>query len=351
MPIVQTVLGTIEPNLLGRTLTHEHIALDFEGFHCEPPTEFKSALESKISMETLGYIRQYPYSSLENVRFYDENSRDAAKKDVALYKQFGGGTIVENSSHGLKRNLDFMVDVSKSTGVHIIAGTGHYIHDVQDKKDTSLTVEQMTDIYSKEIINGVEVDGVGMVKCGFIGEVGSTYPIHDFEKRAIRATGEIQEVLGCGVSFHPGRDSAAPFEIVRLYLEAGGRADKCVMSHLDRTIFDIEQLLEFSKLGCYLQYDLFGTECSFYQLNPAVDMPSDGQRINNLIKLIEEGLCDKILMSHDIHTKHRLTSYGGHGYHHVHMNILPRMFAKGLSLEQVDQMTVTNPANWLQFNI
>lgn len=55
----------------------------------------------------------------------------------------------------------------------------------------------------------------------------------DFEKRAIRATGEIQEVLGCGVSFHPGRDKRAPFEIIRMYLEAGGRADKCIMSHLD----------------------------------------------------------------------------------------------------------------------
>ena len=56
----------------------------------------------------------------------------------------------------------------------------------------------------------------------------------DFEKQAIRATGEIQEVLGCGVSFHPGRDAKAPFEIMRLYLEAGGKAEKCVMSHLDR---------------------------------------------------------------------------------------------------------------------
>lgn len=45
------------------------------------------------------------------------------------------------------------------------------------------------------------------------------------------------------------------------------------------------------------------------------------------------------------------TSFGGHGYHHVHMNILPRMFAKGLSVEQVEQMTVTNPARWLEFNL
>lgn len=30
------------------------------------------------------------------------------------------------------------------------------------------------------------------------------------------------------------REVKAPFEIIRLYLEAGGKADKCIMSHLDR---------------------------------------------------------------------------------------------------------------------
>lgn len=121
------------------------------------------------------------------------------------------------------------------------------------------------------------------------------------------------------------------------------------MSHLDRTIQDIDQLLEFSKFGTYLQYDLFGTECSYYQLNPDVDMLSDAQRINNICKLINEGLEDKILLSHDIHTKHRLTSFGGHGYSHIQVNVIPRLFAKGISVEQVEKITVHNPAKWLSF--
>ncbi|XP_034487998.1 phosphotriesterase-related protein [Drosophila innubila] len=349
MSRIETVLGSIPSNLLGRTLTHEHVALDFEHFYKAPPTDFESELDKKISMTTLGYVRLYPYSSRENVRFYDDEALQASRKDVLLYKKHGGGAIVENSSYGLKRNLDFIVDLAKTTGVHFIAGTGHYIHATQDSTHSNLTVEQMSDMYSKEILTGIEVNGQ-MIKCGFIGEVASVYPVKEFESNSIRAAGEIQEVLGCGVSLHPHRVSQAPFEILRLYLEAGGRANKCVMSHLDRTIFDMDELLEFAKLGCYLQYDLFGTECSYYQLNSAVDMISDGQRIENLIKLINEGLVDRLLMSHDIHTKHRLTSYGGHGYHHIHTNIVPRMLQRGVTPEQVKQMTVTNPADWLVFN-
>jgi phosphotriesterase-related protein len=59
-------------------------------------------------------------------------------------------------------------------------------------------------------------------------------------------------------------------------------------------------------MGSYLEFDLFGVECSHYQLNRKVDMPSDAQRINYLYQLIGEGYEDKLLISHDIHTKHRL---------------------------------------------
>lgn len=57
---------------------------------------------------------------------------------------------------------------------------------------------------------------------------------------------------------------------------------------------------------CYCQLDLFGTECSFYQLNPQTDMLSDAQRIKYIARLKMEKSLNRVLMSHDIHTKHRL---------------------------------------------
>lgn len=74
------------------------------------------------------------------------------------------------------------------------------------------------------------------------------------------------------------------------------------------TIHDIDVLLEFAKLGSYCQFDLFGTECSYYQLHTEMDMPSDAQRMDRIVHLVKEGFEDRILMSHDIHTKHRLVS-------------------------------------------
>lgn len=74
------------------------------------------------------------------------------------------------------------------------------------------------------------------------------------------------------------------------------------------TIDDKCQLLEFAKLGCYTQFDLFGTECSFYQLDEKINMPSDAQRLDRINWIKQDNGVDKILMSHDIHTKHRLVN-------------------------------------------
>ena len=42
------------------------------------------------------------------------------------------------------------------------------------------------------------------------------------------------------------------------------------------------------------------------QFSKEVDMPSDAQRVQWVKKLIDAGFSDKILLSHDIGTKHRL---------------------------------------------
>jgi predicted metal-dependent phosphotriesterase family hydrolase len=75
---------------------------------------------------------------------------------------------------------------------------------------------------------------------------------------------------------------------------------------LKGTIVKEEDLLNFAELGSYCQFDLFGIECSYYQLDTKIDMPSDAQRIDKMRILKDDGRLDRILMSHDIHTKHRL---------------------------------------------
>ncbi|XP_017877310.2 phosphotriesterase-related protein-like [Ceratina calcarata] len=135
---------------------------------------------------------------------------------------------------------------------------------------------------------------------------------------------------------------------MRIYQEAGGQARKAIMSHLDRTLLSLEELLEFADdAKCYCQFDLFGIECSFYQLNPFVDMISDAQRIDRLKHFQNNQKLDRVLLSHDIHTKHRLIKFGGHGYSHILNNVVPKMMLKGFTSEDIDTLTIRNPRTWL----
>lgn len=64
------------------------------------------------------------------MQFNDADTHTAVLYDMQLYREFGGAAIVENTSHGLQRNLHFMKEVSQKTGVHVIAGTGNRLIEV-----------------------------------------------------------------------------------------------------------------------------------------------------------------------------------------------------------------------------
>lgn len=182
------VLGVITPESLGFTLGHEHLSTDFEQLFCSAPPALQNYVtdKEKITLENLGVLRQYPYSSRFNLNLSDEESHKSVIEDVKLFKKWGGGSIVENTSYGIKRDLLFCRRVAQETGVNVIAGTGHYAAFLQTESDIALSVEALTNLYSQEILTGVDVSGNGkdLIKCGFVGEVGSKWPLigKKFEK-------------------------------------------------------------------------------------------------------------------------------------------------------------------------
>lgn len=72
------------------------------------------------------------------------------------------------------------------------------------------------------------------------------------------------------------------------------------------TITNMETLLEFAKLGVYIQYDLFGLDGSSLLLLHPVKFLSDSERVESILQLVNEGLTNQLLMSTDIHSRHRL---------------------------------------------
>ena len=148
---------------------------------------------------------------------------------------------------------------------------------------------------------------------------------------------------------HPGRDETSPLETIEVLREAGGELERTIMGHLDRTVFQHDTLLKIAQSGCYMEWDLFGREESYYSLNPNIDMPSDAKKMDDIAWISGEGYEEKVVVAHDICSKHRLETYGGHGYYYILEHIAPRMRKRGYSEEAVRKILVENPRSVLTF--
>ncbi|XP_071961211.1 N-acetyltaurine hydrolase-like isoform X2 [Antedon mediterranea] len=302
---IQTVLGPVDPSTLGRTLTHEHLHMMYNSCYLEPIEEKREMINAPLVMKNLNFVKHFPYSNKANINLHNE--KDAIIEELELFKKKGGSCIVEVTPVGIGRDVQVLADYSKKTGVQIVSGAGYYLACSMPPDMNTKTEEEVVEGLKRELTEGA--DGTD-IKCGVIGEIGCCWPLHPNEKKVLRAAGIVQSELGCPVIVHPGRNpdkpEMAPTEHLRVFQEAGGVASHMVMSHLDRCCQTVETVLEFAKHGCYLEYDLFGFECSYFQVKPKIDYISDAQRINLIKGLVDEGYADKIVIAHDIHTRHRL---------------------------------------------
>ena len=138
-------------------------------------------------------------------------------------------------------------------------------------------------------------------------------------------------------------------EIIRFLDDAGADIGRVIMGHMDRTGFLPATIREIARTGCYLEYDIFGGN-PFYPLHFGVfNRPCDRERIEQIGELISEGFLNQILISQDTCLKSKLVRYGGQGYAHILLNIVPQMLARGITQEHIRTLMVENPSRYLCF--
>ena len=334
---VQTVLGPVAPAELGVTLTHEHMLIDLRVLYGGPDsTEHGDFYAAPVAIETLGPIKHQGAPNADNSVL---SSVETAIDEVRLFKQHGGGCLVDATSGGIARDPAGLARISKETGIHIVMGASYYVGVAHPPAVDAMSEDDIFEEIVCDVTEGPE-DGI---RSGVIGEVGCSWPLEVNERKVLRASARAQRATGAPLLIHPGRDEAAPLQIVDVIVEAGGDPKRTIISHIDRTVFLKGTLLALARAGCYLEWDLFGREESYYPANPAIDMPNDAKRIADIAWLSSQGHGDKIVVAQDICSKHRLEKYGGHGYHYILSHITDRMRARGFTEQAIQNLLTNNP--------
>lgn len=335
-PFVRTVLGDVSPGSLGHVQPHEHLLCDLS------PVLGSQEIREPIALDNYDRVRRTVFTR-ENLQLVSESDAIA---EMRIYRTAGGGAVVDSTSIGLGRDPLGLARISRESGVQVVMGSGYYVHDYHPPNFSDRPQGEIRDEILRDVQDGVADTGV---RSGMIGEIGLSWPVHPDERKVLLAAVEAQRASGAPLQIHPGRDSASPLAAMVEIIEADGNPGRTIMSHIDRTLWDLDDILELARTGCYLELDLFGQESSYYAPNPDARRPNDDTRIEWMMALFDQGFGERLLIAQDICQKVYLRRYGGPGYTHILEAAVPLMRRRGMSEEQIRTVTVTNPATVLTF--
>ena len=277
------------------------------------------------NIDELGFI-----SSHEHLLYAQ---RDGCTKEVLEeledYRHYGGNTIMEMSTPEIcpfdkkDERIKGLQKLSEESGINIIYGAGFYKEPRLPELIKDSSIEKLTDMIVKELLEG---RGPDKIKAGFIGEVGSSnYKVYETEEKVLRAAGRASRLTGYGISTHTGRGT--------MYKE-------------QLSFFELEDYDYIFSKGAGVQFDCFGKR-GFFEIEADMDygqkFPYDEDRAKLIKHFVDKGYIKQIFISCDIDGRTLLKKWGGWGYSHLLTVGIPLLRKEGLSWDQIDQITRENP--------
>lgn len=333
---VMTVAGAIPASALGITLMHEHILNDCRCWWHAPKTPERQYLsDSFVCIEILSELRQDPFVNKHNITLDDEPLAITELKDFAAH---GGHTVVEPTCQGIGRDPRALKRISQASGLNIIMGAGYYLGSSHPAKVAGMTIDQIADEIVKEATAGV--DGTD-IKVGLIGEIGVSSDFTDQEEKSLRAAARAQARTGLPLMVHLPGWFRLGHKVLDIAAVEGAELRHTVLCHMNPSHDDLAYQGELASRGAFLEYDMIGMD--FFYADQQVQCPSDEEAARAIVKLVEQGHIDRILLSHDVFLKMMLTRYGGNGYAYILKHFLPRLKRHGLTDQQLDILMRDNP--------
>jgi phosphotriesterase-related protein len=334
--LVMTVAGPIPAAALGVTLMHEHLLNDCRCWWNRPKQPSRSRLAcDPVHPGILGELRMDPFVNISNCTLDDERLAVAELADV---KNLGGRTVVDPTCQGIGRDPRALLRIAAATELNVVTGGGFYLQASHPERVRGMSAQDIADEIVQEAVEGVAGTGI---RIGIIGEIGISSEVTSEEEKSLRGAARAQRSTGLPLMVHlPGWFRVA-HRVLDLVTEEGGDLRHTVLCHMNPSGTDIDYQTALAQRGAFLEYDMIGMD--FWYADQGVQCPSDEENARAIMRLIERGCLDRLLLSQDVFLKMMLSHYGGFGYTYLQRHFLPRLRRHGATDAQIDQMMVANP--------
>lgn len=216
---------------MGLTYSHEHIVID-ESF----PTQ-------------------------QNAAFL-LNDVDKISKELKSFYEAGGRTMVDTMPADAGRNVLKLAEVSRRTGVHIIAPTGIHLEKyyLPNHWRYSYTEEQLTRLFIDDVMTGIDANDYNgpfvnrtAHKAGMIKLATGDEKITAHQEKIFRAVVNTHLETGVPILTHTNEGKHA-IDQAALFAKLGARLEHIVISHVDR-YQDIGYNRALLETGIRVEYD------------------------------------------------------------------------------------------------
>jgi phosphotriesterase-related protein len=315
--VVQTVLGPISGERMGVTAPHEHILASSTDF-------------MRLWPEYLGGRSHFTGNVVERMK---------------AAKAAGIDTIVDCTTADLGRDVRLLQEVSRRSGVQIIATTGHWLTPTPSFE--ARTADELADFFTLEIERGMEDTGIkpGVIKAASEGD-GMT----SFQEKVFRAAARASKRTGVPVTTHSDARHKGGEQQAAILEQEGLDPRMVCIGHSDETA-DFDYLAGLARRGYTL-----GLDHLFYGLSSMGagdnDIPTWQDRGAMLRKLIDAGFKDRIFLASDwmfaltiapTGTIDALNERNPVGNLFNVRNTLPYLRQMGVTDEQIRTITILNP--------
>ncbi len=292
-----TVLGEINPDKLGFTMPHEHLL-----------------------------INTYWVTDRVDDLLNDE---EIAVQELLRYKEAGGDSIVELTTHGIGINPQALQRISQKTGVNIIMGCGWYRGPYYPQEINFRSTDELARQMIGELTEGFGDTGI---RAGIIGEIGVDLDyINPAEERVLRAAARAHQQTGKAITLHAEYCDVG-LDQLKILEEEGVDPQRVIVGHAD-SFLNLDFHEAIYRRGAYIEFDGVGRDHIY----------PDSMRLKSLVELISRGYTEKILLSTDRCRRSDLRLYGGRGYDHLLTNFIPALKEAGITEREIAIMTVDNP--------
>ena len=315
MPTVNTVLGPVDTANLGFTLSHEHVGTNAAGFrHTYPELIDRAGVQEQAT------------AALKEA--YDEGLR----------------TMVDVSTFDLGRDIQLIQDVSRGSGVQIIAATGNHL--AVPRPFGELSPDVIAPLFVKEIEEGIEGTGI---KAGIIKVASDRGGVTQPQEVVLRAAARAHLRTGTPISTHTWSPDRVGEQQVQVLQEEGVDLNRVYIGHSNDDT-DMGYLLGLLEKGVWLGLDR-------YPGGRVAGTPDWEKRTEIVKMLIDAGHAHRIMLSHDYsvpkarhgaQVQEERRRANPDGFNFITRRVLPRLRELGVSEGDIDQIMKENPRRFFE---